>query len=537
MDRQELKVRVDRIDFFSSHDPAKILKELKTLLKEAKKLKDVYYVGKINLYLAICYFELGNRDEFLPYAIKAVDIFQKLNDRIMLARSYNLLGLAYRAQGNYLRAIESYNRALEMIHGLKKTGIRKDVMQNNIAECYYLLGEYQTSTKLLEQCLRTVQKKSREDHRNIVTYGINLSDSYECLEEYERSKEILESIKPNVLQLDRDALVWSYYGRKCCALYMVGDLKEAERYADLTIEAIHNGYDSYEFHRDFEKIACKEVELGDYERAQCFADILTKYAESNGNTIDLIIAKRTQACICDSRGERDRTLALYRDINTLFEKRTKEQNAMQYESQKNAEAASREIAKLMKKMRSSEEKAERDPLSGLMNRAALVSVSDEFIKKAVEGGKTLGGIFIDIDYFKGFNDTYGHAAGDDAIRFVARACLEQESANVKFFRYGGDEFFGIVLGRSEEELDKLAAQISRTIRSSGIEHIKNPNGQHLTVTIGVVNVDMTQSDDTILDIIKCADKALYFAKDQGRDVVYGYRATSEEDHDYRRISV
>ena len=86
-------------------------------------------------------------------------------------------------------------------------------------------------------------------------------------------------------------------------------------------------------------------------------------------------------------------------------------------------------------------------------------------------------------------------------------------------------------------INKLAAQISRTIRSSGIEHIKNPNGQHLTVTIGVVNVDMTQSDDTILDIIKCADKALYFAKDQGRDVVYGYRATSEEDHDYRRISV
>ena len=148
----------------------------------------------------------------------------------------------------------------------------------------------------------------------------------------------------------------------------------------------------------------------------------------------------------------------------------------------------------------------------------------------------LGAIFMDIDYFKEYNDTYGHAAGDEAIKYIASVCLGVETSTIKFFRYGGDEYFGIVLGHNDEDMEKIALRISETVRASGYEHIKNPNGQHLTVSIGVVNLDMKDSENTILDVIKCADKALYHAKDYGKDVVFASRALPDGEHEYYRVT-
>ena len=170
-----------------------------------------------------------------------------------------------------------------------------------------------------------------------------------------------------------------------------------------------------------------------------------------------------------------------------------------------------------------------------MNRSALVSVTNEFLQNARDKGRMLGAIFMDIDYFKEYNDTYGHAAGDEAIKYVANVCLSEENSSVKFFRYGGDEYFGIVLGYEDANLEDLALRISERVRSSGLEHAKNPSGQRLTISAGIVNVNMQNSQETILDIIQYADKTLYHAKDRGKNVVFAYHALGNSEHEYRRL--
>ena len=194
-----------------------------------------------------------------------------------------------------------------------------------------------------------------------------------------------------------------------------------------------------------------------------------------------------------------------------------------------------EIGKLMKKVRAAEELADRDALTGLLNRAALVRISTEFIENAKQSGRTLGSIFFDIDYFKEYNDTYGHAMGDEAIKLIADLCLAEEDQAVKFFRYGGDEYFGIALGYSDRKLEELALRINGKVRSSGVKHEKNPNGQRLTVSVGIVNLDLGETDATILDVIKYADSALYHAKDC-KDAVFSYLPHSAAEHEYKRIS-
>ena len=537
MEQKQLRERVDQLFKENAEDTSRYLKELKHLLSEAGKIGDIYSIGKLNMMLSLCWFDLGNREYILPPAVKAVDIFEKLNDRNMIGLSRNLLGLAYRAKENYVFAIDNYNRAIDAIRGIKNPiGIGMDVIRNNIAECYYLMGKYKKSIRLLEESLAVLRATRPDDHMNAVVYGINLSDNYESLNQFDKAIEILDLIRPDVEIMARNVLLWGYYARRCCALYKNGRLEEAEHYADLTIESVNSGYDSYEFHRDFEKIAELEVQIGDFRRAQCFADILTAYAEANKHTIDLIFSKRVQASICDARGETQNAIVLYRELNALYKKRMQEQREMQYENQRGALAASREIGKLLQRIRVSEEKAERDPLTGLMNRSALVSVTNEFIQKAKEKGRMLGSIFLDIDFFKEYNDTYGHAAGDEVIKFIAKVCLGVETSTIKFFRYGGDEYFGIVLGHKDEDLEKIALRIAETVRLSGFEHKNRPNGNHLTVSIGVVNINMKNSDNTILDIIKYADKALYQAKNYGKNVVFAARVLPNGERDYVRVT-
>ncbi len=535
MENSKLGDRIEQVMKDHRRDYPRLERELKKCLKEAEKDGEIILIGKISLYLSMCYFEMGDRVRILSHAFKAVGIFENSDDKTLLARSYNLLGIAYGAQENFQLSLASYNKALDTIRGQRKPVLRKEMILNNIADCYYQMGEYQKSIHLMKGCLSTCKKKTPDNHSSISVYGLNLSDCYESLGEIQQAKEILDSVEPDVRSLGDDSLLYGFYARRSVIYYRLGDLKKGAEYADLTLTGMHIIHDIYEFHRDFEKIASLQVKANDCDRAQEFADILSDYAKSSGHTYELIIAKRAQASIFDSRGDRASALELYKELNDLYEKRVQEQNALQYESQKNAEAASREIAKLMKKIRISEEKAERDPLTGLMNRSALVSITNEFAQNAKDRNKKLGGIFLDIDYFKEYNDTYGHAAGDEAIKYIARVCLGEETSSIRFFRYGGDEYFGVILGHKDEDVEKLALRISNTVRSSGYEHVKNPNGQRLTVSIGVVNVDMKDSDYSILDIIKYADKALYHAKDRGKDVVFAYHALANSEHEYRRV--
>lgn len=535
MEKLSLRDRISQAVEQYPNDPFRLAQELKKLLRVAEKEKDVYSIGKLNLNLAICIVHQGRRDSIIPYAYKAVSILEKLDDPALLSRSYNLLGIAYAGQGNYQRALDAYNKALKLIRGRKSPGVRKITLLNNIGDAYFSMGVFEKSLKISLDCLSYCRENSPEDHTAIVLYAVNIFDSYISMKDFKKGQEILIEVRQDAEALPDSILLCGYYTRMSCAFYANGDALDGAKYADLMLKLVHSHFDSYEFHSVTSLIVSSQIQIGDFERAKIISDTLTEYAENSGHALDHIFAKRVLGNICYASGDYDRALVLYKELNVLYEEWMNEQKAMQYEAQKSIDAANREILKLMNRIRASEEKAERDPLTGLMNRSALVNVTSEFIEKANAQGKMLGGVFLDIDYFKEYNDSYGHAAGDEAIKFIAKVCMDEESSNVRFFRYGGDEYFGIVLGSSDEELRKLALRISHKIRASGYEHLKNPNGQRLTVSVGIVNVDMKKADYTILDIIKFSDEALYHAKDRGKDDVFEYRALQDGEHEFKRI--
>jgi diguanylate cyclase (GGDEF)-like protein len=158
-----------------------------------------------------------------------------------------------------------------------------------------------------------------------------------------------------------------------------------------------------------------------------------------------------------------------------------------------------------------------DQLTGIYNRRYLDGSLQKIIKLLSRTGGNLSVLMIDIDYFKNYNDAYGHDAGDDCLRAVADAlsqCVIREEDFVA--RYGGEEF-AVVLPNTDENGAKLVAErMLEKMRECNIPHKKSDIASFVTISIGGTTnvVNHLQHGK---DYIKLADDGLYESKRNGRN--------------------
>lgn len=164
-----------------------------------------------------------------------------------------------------------------------------------------------------------------------------------------------------------------------------------------------------------------------------------------------------------------------------------------------------------------------DGLTGIANRRRLDEyLADEF-RRASRNNSPLSVIMLDIDYFKQFNDTYGHQSGDFCLQRVAnaiKATLRRPADLVA--RYGGEEFVIVLPDTPFDGANGLAEEIRKHIESLAIPHEASKAAGHVTLSLGISNA---QSYANIYDrtLLHQADKALYQAKHNGRNRVVVFR--------------
>ena len=147
-----------------------------------------------------------------------------------------------------------------------------------------------------------------------------------------------------------------------------------------------------------------------------------------------------------------------------------------------------------------------DTLTGLLNRRGL----EKAIEQIINDRASLAVLILDIDYFKKVNDTFGHDIGDIVIKEVASIIKSQARDNDVLVRYGGEEFLIFLANTDSTRTFEVAERIRTSIESHRFQTV-----EHLTISIGV---SMWSIDSpSIYDSIKTADKALYMAKNNGRN--------------------
>ncbi|MCO8434504.1 sensor domain-containing diguanylate cyclase, partial [Burkholderia multivorans] len=178
-------------------------------------------------------------------------------------------------------------------------------------------------------------------------------------------------------------------------------------------------------------------------------------------------------------------------------------------------------AQLRRRMRAESELillARTDGLTGLNNRRSFGEVLDREWRRARRVRSVFSLLFVDVDRFKAYNDTYGHQAGDDALAAVARCIGEniRRPADVAA-RYGGEEFVVLLPDTAENGAAQIAERIRIAINELGLEHVGSEFGR-VTASIGLASWKPDQDVEPDA-IIKAADEALYYAKATGRNKV------------------
>ena len=162
-----------------------------------------------------------------------------------------------------------------------------------------------------------------------------------------------------------------------------------------------------------------------------------------------------------------------------------------------------------------------DGLTGVFNRRYFDQQLNIEMARAVRAQSPLSLIMLDVDFFKRFNDHYGHQAGDDCLRQVAQTLKESLRRPADLVaRYGGEEFACILPETGFEDAMNMAHELETNIRKKGIAHANSDAASVVTISLGVAGLIAGTSGEAN-NLLALADAQLYLAKNSGRSCVRG----------------
>jgi diguanylate cyclase len=179
---------------------------------------------------------------------------------------------------------------------------------------------------------------------------------------------------------------------------------------------------------------------------------------------------------------------------------------------------SSQVSELKNELQKAKQRSETDGLTGALNRGAFDAVITDLVSRREVSGKSFSLLMLDLDDFKGINDTYGHLTGDRVLVAFAQKCKGMLRGDDTIARYGGEEFTVILPGASLRNSVKKAKQICQAIAGTRYAIDETASGNYLSVTVSV-GVSTLRKGDTAADVIKRADGALYHAKNTGKNKV------------------
>jgi len=164
-----------------------------------------------------------------------------------------------------------------------------------------------------------------------------------------------------------------------------------------------------------------------------------------------------------------------------------------------------------------EDKVHYDALTGIYNRRYMEESLQRIVKSSVRSGKVLSILLLDVDYFKKYNDFYGHGMGDDCLKAIAKALSGTVMRADDFAaRYGGEEFIVVLPETDEAGAELVGNLLLESVRGLCLLHEKSDIENHVTISIGSTTVHPMRGEK-YTDYIKLADEALYLSKQNGRN--------------------
>ena len=496
------------------------MKYLKALRKIAEEDQDYGLVGFVHYGMAEAYYSLElDYAKFRKSLRKAIENLHRSDETVLLARAYNLIGLDAMNNGCFDIAYHYYMTPLRIASSVENSVV-VGIASFNIAQVFLLLNDLKKAKHYSMLSLRYEQ-----DHKEDVYYHRNL-----IIGNYAYS--LINLLLGNIKTADRyakkidkhfDALEYKGMDGVEIPVHCLRVMLALEHNEEKEAKALIAGTN---------KIFSRKVQLFDYmEDLKIYCNFLLKHGlhdavkdiirlidkDINRTEVNYMIRALDDIKIAyyEAIGDTARTLQYLQEQHAIAAKQSTEQNDLYLNSINlidTMEMLRIEQQTVQKENAALQVKANTDALTGIPNRYALNQAFAEAYERACLNRTNLALEILDIDFFKEYNDTYGHPAGDACLEIISKTLLEMaKQKDIFCARYGGDEFVILYENKTDKMIHALAEELEKQISSYQIEHKANTLSPYVTISQGICNSVPTKSS-SLWEYLSVADAALYAVK-------------------------
>lgn len=466
--------------------------------------------------------------------IEAENFYQNINDENGLMWIYNEFGRLYYFLSDYSSALSYYFKTLELSRKLGNTN-REAASLNNIGLLYYSIGQFEEAIQFLKQALEITTRTGDKWVEGFIMG--TLAEVHYQIKEYEKALEYgLKSLElarangtPTLTCGTLIALSWTYF-----------EMKEFEKASDCLNEAYDTAQKAQDLRGMSEALRGKGEQANRKNLPNEALPLLLDALEAAKTMGERAFESHCQRALAETYNqigdyknafehfkkhyELERTI--FNEKSDLIMKTLSVSHHLEM-AQQEAEIyrlrnilLQKEIEDERKVKKTLEHLANHDPLTGLFNRRTFFKHGEKILKMSIKTKQPFSLMMLDIDHFKNVNDKYGHIVGDNVLKILA-SLLRQHLRKIDLIcRYGGEEFTIIIPGMGVVESEKIANRLCRKIEEYNFLIVKETI--KITVSIGVAEPPK-DSLISLDELITFADKALYNAKQNGRNRVSTYQ--------------
>ena len=472
-------------------------------------------------YLAEYYWQNDQYENTLQCLTESIGYLKNEQMYELLARTYNMMGAVSDRKNNRMVALSSYYNCLQYAEKYHFYYIQ-GMAESNIA---YTLVRMRLRQEAIQHYRTAIDFYSKSEKTYQLNYNrINCMIECGCCHMYMGEMEEALRLWNQIEQIIREAPE-SYYSKITLEMYRIscellqGHKEEALKLAADLLEQLSD--------RDvFEEIMDELVILagilailpdGKYLE-ELFRIIDEKHIEEHYNIfLDLYPFKSELLQKKGLTWEYIDYTRQYFDIYEKYQQENREALINVIELQNRLKNVTLDWTNMKASNRELESLAMHDELTGLANRTFLHEYLTSSFEHAYEEHELMGVELMDIDFFKEYNDHYGHLAGDQCLKAIAGVLRKQQVPGKIFCaRYGGDEFMILYTGMTVEKIRRAAEDILREVRKLKLLHERSNCSSYVSVSQGVF-VRIPVGNNKEWDFTSRADDLLYKAKNCGRD--------------------
>ena len=533
--RSEIQKLITDIQESRGKDSQKTIACCKELEQYGLSHNENELIGFARFSLGETYYLMNDTASFYREMIMCLDPLKEIKEWGYLTMANNMLGIMSLNRGNAPFAMDYYMQAIHYCQEYHLPDLEW-VVHMNLGNLYLNIGDPQSAIDNFESGYQYIH--THPDTKNYISTFtaacVGMGKAYLEMDKVDDANEfnhrLLSECMPNLVPMEK-LVVYCFEAR---LYHAMGRKEECESCIKLIRESFNEDVPVLDVFDDFYDYMKMLLQMESYDDFLAIMEQMEKSTHRSGiRNLEkqlLILKLKYYKATKDEESYKSAAVRFF-EIDQLMD----QENAMMIANTIELRSRLNDLTTITKEVemenRALQRKSETDALTGIYNRLKLNEYGDVAFQRAMKNQVGFAVEILDIDYFKEYNDNYGHQAGDKCIRFIADCLVSLKSHGGVFVsRYGGDEFVIIYEGYSDTEVFAIAKELKQKIVNTAYEH------KFSKVPLKVVTISqgifwgVPSGEHTIWNYLHSADDMLYKVKVKSRNsILLGHSMNDDSD--------